>query len=77
MRLMRRKRHPLTGATYEAGDDGNVHVVAEGGASGVFTARGAWLRGELRHADAHMCGWVGGAQVPNPAKAGAATEDPR
>jgi hypothetical protein len=68
---MRRKLHPLEGATYDVGEDGHVHVVAADGRSGVFTAEGVWLRGELREADAHLCGWIGGPQLPDPRKAGA------
>jgi hypothetical protein len=67
---MNGKRHPLTGATYQAQDDGNVFVVAKSGATGVFTTEGRWLEGELRSADPHLCGWVAGPRVPDPAKAG-------
>ncbi len=60
---MRRRRHPLSGAMYEVGDDGLVHVEHEG-TRGVFTAEGDWVRGELRHADPHLCGWLAGRQLP-------------
>ena len=68
---MRGKRHPLTGATYDANDGGNVIVVAADGTEGVFTPEGVWVSGELRFADPHLCGWVAGPQVPDPTKAGA------
>jgi hypothetical protein len=61
------KRHPLSGATYRAREDGSVSVVARDGTSGVFSADGLWIEGELRCADPHMCGWVGGPRIPGPA----------
>lgn len=60
---MRRQRHALTGAMYEARDDGRVYVEANDGAKGVFDARGTWISGELREADPHLCGWLGGVQL--------------
>ncbi len=57
------KRHPLSGGTYELQEDGNVLVVARDGTSGVFTADGAWIEGELRFADPHLCGWVAGPRI--------------
>ena len=67
---MNRKIHPLTKATYDLGEDGLVHVTADTGETGVFTTGGRWLEGELRQADPHLCGWVAGPRVPDPAKAG-------
>jgi len=61
---MHGKRHPLSGATYQAREDGRVSVVARDGTSGVFSADGRWIEGELRFADPHMCGWVGGPRIP-------------
>ena len=60
---MRRKRHPLSGAIYDVGDDGLVHVDLDG-RTGVFTAAGDWVSGELRQADPHLCGWLAGPQLP-------------
>ncbi len=60
---MRKRRHPLSGAMYEVDDQGMVHV-DDGGAKGVFTADGDWVSGALHHADAHLCGWLAGRQVP-------------
>jgi hypothetical protein len=60
---MRRRRHPLSRAMYEVGDDGLVHVELDGHA-GVFTAEGAWVSGPLHHADPHLCGWLAGRQLP-------------
>jgi hypothetical protein len=68
---MRQKRHPLSGAFYDVLEDGNVQVVEPDGRQGLFTTEGVWLAGELRSADPHMCGWVGGRQVPDPVKAAA------
>jgi len=61
---MRRQRHALSGAMYEARDDGRVYVESNEGAKGVFAADGTWISGELREADAHLCGWLGGRQLP-------------
>jgi NAD(P)-dependent dehydrogenase (short-subunit alcohol dehydrogenase family) len=53
-------RHPQTGAIYETQADGLVRVTEEGGRSGVFYPDGRWHAGELRAADPHFLGWVGG-----------------
>jgi hypothetical protein len=53
-------RHPQTGAIYETQADGLVLVTEEGGRSGVFHSDGRWHAGELRAADPHFLGWVGG-----------------
>lgn len=58
---MPRLRHPLTQGIYESLDDGRVRV-EEDGRVGFFTADGRYDSGELRHADPHMIGWVGGPQ---------------
>jgi len=52
-------RHPTTGAVYTAQDDGLVRVEHDG-RSGLFTPAGEWRSGELRDADLHFLGWVGG-----------------
>lgn len=62
---MRQRRHALSGALYDVQDDGNVHVTARDGISGVFTPDGVWLSGELRSCDAHLAGWLAGPQVPS------------
>jgi NAD(P)-dependent dehydrogenase (short-subunit alcohol dehydrogenase family) len=53
-------RHPLTGAIYETVEDGLVRVTDDGGRSGLFHPDGRWRSGELRSADPHFLGWVGG-----------------
>jgi NAD(P)-dependent dehydrogenase (short-subunit alcohol dehydrogenase family) len=53
-------RHPQTGAIYETLGDGLVRVSEENGRSGVFHPDGRWHAGELRSADPHFLGWVGG-----------------
>ena len=58
---MPRLRHPLTQGVYEALEDGRVRV-EEDGRVGFFSADGSYESGELRHADPHMIGWVGGPQ---------------
>jgi hypothetical protein len=60
---MNRRRHPLSGAIYEQGADGLVHVEKDG-VEGVFTAHGRYVSGELRQADPHLCLWLAGPQVP-------------
>ena len=54
-----RLRHPTTGALYTTQEDGLVRVEHEGRV-GLFTAAGEWRSGELRDADLHLLGWVGG-----------------
>ena len=57
---MPRLTHPLTGGVYELESEGRVRV-EEDERVGWFDARGAWQRGELRHADAQLIGWLAGA----------------
>jgi NAD(P)-dependent dehydrogenase (short-subunit alcohol dehydrogenase family) len=52
-------RHPTTGAVYTAQEDGLVRVERDG-KTGCFTPGGEWRSGELRDADLHFLGWVGG-----------------
>jgi hypothetical protein len=59
---MRKRRHALSGAYYEIGDDGRVYVDHKG-VRGVFDFEGRWISGELREADPHLCLWLGGPQV--------------
>jgi hypothetical protein len=56
-------RHPFTGALYER--DGETVKVTLGDRTGWFTSDGRWLSGELREADPHLCGWVGGPRMAN------------
>jgi phenylpropionate dioxygenase-like ring-hydroxylating dioxygenase large terminal subunit len=55
-----RLRHPQTGALYETIGEGLVRVTEGAGATGVFRSDGRWQAGELREADPHLLGWVGG-----------------
>jgi hypothetical protein len=59
---MRQRRHPLSGAFYEVGEDGHVYVDHKG-VAGVFDSQGRWISGELREADPHLCMWLGGPQT--------------
>jgi hypothetical protein len=59
---VRQLRHPLSGAIYEENGDGLVRV-SKDGQWGTFTAGGEWVDGPLKHADPHVCLWVGGRQV--------------
>jgi hypothetical protein len=61
---MRTIRHPLSGATYDLTEQGTI-LVTKGDASGEFTEHGVWLNGEIRHADPHLCLWIGGRQADN------------
>ncbi len=60
---MRRRKHPLSGAVYDVRDDGLVEVTLDG-STGVFTAEGDHVSGDLHHADPHLCLWLAGPQVP-------------
>jgi hypothetical protein len=61
---MRTLKHPMSGALYDLTDEGTIQV-SKNGQTGVFTAHGVWLSGEIRQADPHLCLWVGGQQAPN------------
>lgn len=61
---MPRKRHMLSGAIYETEAPGIARVTTPDGATGRFDADGAWIDGDLREADPHMCLWVAGRQLP-------------
>jgi len=56
-------RHPLNGWLYEDAGDGHVRVTTPKGASGLFTAKGKYLEGELKDANQHLCILVGGRKV--------------
>ena len=61
---MRTITHPLSGATYDLVDSGNIEVT-KNGESGTFTKHGVWLSGAIRHADPHLCLWIAGKDLPN------------
>jgi hypothetical protein len=61
-------KHPVTGALYTA-EDGKVRVEHKG-QCGYFGPDGAYLHGELRHADPLMCVWI----APGHTKASPAIE---
>jgi hypothetical protein len=59
-------KHPLTGEVYEVEvvDGADVVVVTDAeGRSGTFTMDGRWLHGDVRVADAHLCGWLASARA--------------
>ena len=58
-------RHPLTRAVYTLQDDGLIQVETTDGQTGVFDARGRHRSGELKDADPHLLGWIGGP-APEP-----------
>ncbi len=55
-------KHPLTHAIYSLMDDGLIEVNANG-KIGYFHSDGSYERGELKHADLHLLGWLGGKQT--------------
>lgn len=59
---VRRVRHPLNGWIYEA-TDGIVRVTTPNGKSGLFTPKAKYIEGDLKEVSAHLCDWVGGAQL--------------
>ena len=56
---MPKLRHPVSGAVYDACDDGLVRVETPDGAVGFISVDGSHSHGELREADPQVCGWVG------------------
>ena len=52
-------KHPLTGGIYSLQDDGLIEV-NENGKTGLFSKDGQYQSGELKHADLHLLGWLGG-----------------
>jgi len=60
---MRTRKHPLSGAIYDVRPDGLVEVT-KGDLRGVFTYEGHQVEGNLHSVDIHMCGWLGGPQLP-------------
>ena len=62
---MRREPHPISGAVYEEIGDGRVRVEDRAkGKYGVFRWDGAWIEGDLTHADPHLLRHVGGPDLP-------------
>ena len=59
---MRGIRHPLSGAVYELEGDDTI-VVSKDAKSGRFGLDGRWISGDIRHADPHLCQWVGGQRM--------------
>ncbi|MFT5209089.1 MAG: hypothetical protein ACI9CE_000807 [Flavobacterium sp.] len=55
--------HPLTGATYSLQDNGLIEV-NDTDKCGLFHNDGRYVSGELKHADLHLLGWLGGKQTP-------------
>lgn len=52
-------RHAGSLHLYEAIERDRVRVSDEpSGLSGVFTARGEWVSGDLKRADPFLCGWL-------------------
>jgi len=63
--MMRGMKHPFGRALYEQDGQGTVLVTQQDGSWGRFRRDGSWVEGELKEADPHFCGWVGGPIVAN------------
>ncbi len=61
---MRTIRHPLSGALYDLQQDGTIRVEKDGKV-GIFRRDGTHVSGDLYHADPHLCGWIGGRELPS------------
>ena len=58
-RILTSFRHAGSGHLYEAIAADQVRVTdQENSRSGVFTARGRWLSGDLKQADPFLCEWL-------------------
>ena len=56
-----RIRHAYSGYIYQTMDDGMVQVEdPKTGTSGIFTPDAVWVSGDLKYADHHLVGHVGG-----------------
>ncbi len=64
---MRSIRHPLSGALYDLQADGTIRVEKDG-KSGTFRPDGSYISGEIFFADPHLCGWIGGRELPSRAR---------
>ncbi|HVA78710.1 MAG TPA: hypothetical protein VNF27_12475 [Candidatus Binataceae bacterium] len=61
---MRAIRHPLSGAIYDLQPAGTVRVEKDG-KTGLFSADGKYISGDIYSADPHLCGWIGGRDLPS------------
>ena len=61
---MRAIRHPLSGAIYDLQPEGSIRVEKDG-KSGLFRADGSYISGDIYFADPHLCGWIGGHDLPS------------
>ena len=56
-------RHAISGAVYDS-VEGGIEVELDG-RNGLFRPDGSWISGDIRVADPHLCGWLGGKQLPS------------
>ncbi|MBL6689478.1 MAG: Rieske 2Fe-2S domain-containing protein [Pseudomonadales bacterium] len=61
-------RHPLNGDVYEHIGDGVVLLTKKDGRTGKFDVDAKYIEGEITDANPHLCNWVGGLQLNNPAQ---------
>jgi len=61
---MPKMKHAISGAIYSLEPDGLVKVELNG-ATGYFDAQGRYQHGDIKQADPHMIGWLGGPKLPD------------
>ncbi len=62
---MRSIQHPLSGALYDLEANGVIRVTRQDGKTGLFRANGTYIKGDVYFADPHLCGWIGGRDLPS------------
>lgn len=51
--------------TYQDLGDGRVEVTDDAGRTGIFSAEGPYLEGDVTQANLHMLFWTGGPTIPD------------
>jgi len=62
---MRSIRHPLSGVLYALEPSVAIRVTRHDGKTGLFRADGTYINGDVYFADPHLCGWIGGRDLPS------------
>jgi hypothetical protein len=55
----------LSGALYDLEANGVIRVTVHDGKTGLFRADGKYVSGDVYFADPHLCGWIGGRDLPS------------
>ena len=50
---------------YDLEENGAIRVTGHDGKTGLFCADGSYVRGDVYFADPHLCGWIGGGNLPS------------